>query len=174
MRSDWLRVIKEGSSFPTHENNPVFYDKANSWVRLLSRKPEVMSSSKRPRLCTEYYRKSKKCSSNLRGCSLSKKGLFLTIGFEIDGVCLAWHILTAGFLNSFYHVQPCSLFRFEERDRPRRKCSTGRTSMDEKCCRLQSEEVGENYRTCVFWIYRLTIYFFLTSLFYGQVGVIWL
>ncbi|XP_022794432.1 F-box only protein 11-like [Stylophora pistillata] len=56
-----------------------------------------MSSSKRPRLCTEYYRKSKKCSSNLRGCSL-------------------------------------------KRDRPRRKCSTDRTSMDEKYCRLESEE----------------------------------
>ena len=37
-RYDWLREMKEGSSFPPHENNPVFQDKANSCVRVSTRK----------------------------------------------------------------------------------------------------------------------------------------
>lgn len=61
---DWLREIKQGSSFPPHENNPVFQDKATAVFGCLHEKPQVMSSSRRPRLCTEYYRKAKTSSSN--------------------------------------------------------------------------------------------------------------
>ncbi len=69
---DWLSEMKEGSSFPPHENNPVFQDKANSCVQCLREKPQVMSSTRRTRLCTEYYRKAKTISLNTRSCSLSK------------------------------------------------------------------------------------------------------
>ena len=88
-RYDWLREIKEGSSFPPHENNPVFQDKATAVFGCLHEKPQVMSSSRRPRLCTEYYRKAKTSSSNTPRYNLSKS-VFLPRDwpeFSIGNVC---------------------------------------------------------------------------------------
>ncbi|XP_020623177.1 uncharacterized protein LOC110060723 [Orbicella faveolata] len=64
--------MKEGSSFPPHENNPVFKTKQTAVFGCLQEKPQVMSTSRRPRLCTEYYRKAKTSSSNTRRCNLKR------------------------------------------------------------------------------------------------------
>lgn len=105
LRCDWLGGMKEGSSFPPHENNPVFLDKANSCVRCPREKPQVMSSSRRPRLCTEYYRKAKAIATNTRSCSLSKS-LFLSRDRLSTTTMFASEqaFLTADFMNSAYRA----------------------------------------------------------------------
>ena len=72
--------MKESSSFPLHENNPVHPTKQTA-VAEWSCEKLAMSSSKRPRLCTEYYRKTKASSSNTQSSSASKE---YTVFLECD------------------------------------------------------------------------------------------
>lgn len=48
----------------------------------------AMSSSKRPRLCTEYYRKTKASSSNTQSSSASKESTFFGTWSELKRPCL--------------------------------------------------------------------------------------
>lgn len=75
LRSDWLTKMKESSSFPLHENNPVHPTSKQLWAEWSCEKL-AMSSSKRPRLCTEYYRKTKGSSSDTQSSSASKESTF--------------------------------------------------------------------------------------------------
>lgn len=68
---------------------PFFKAKQTAVVGCLHEKPQAMSSSRRPRLCTEYYRKAKSSSSNTRRSNLSKSE-FLPRDrpvFSNDNVC---------------------------------------------------------------------------------------